>query len=91
MSETIATASTPENGRARGGVALRRGDRLVWTQPDSARIYVIVSRLSPHGAPRVAYLRCHYAGKVWTRRHVLPLFLSMQHRHWTDDDLRSSL
>lgn len=51
-----------------------KGDRYVWTQPDGAEILVEVRRVA-HG---VAWLRCHHAGRSWTRRHDLPMFASMR-------------
>lgn len=82
-----AANSSAANERVRGGTApeVHNGDRLIWDTVDGARIYIIVKRVNRDGG--VAYLRCHWGGKAWTRRHLLPLFPSMTHAHWTTADL----
>ncbi len=64
---------------------LRPGDRLVWTQTDGARVLVRVTRINRDAG--IAYLRCHWAGRSWTRRQDLPLFPSMKRADWTTDEL----
>lgn len=79
--------SSAANGQVRGGLTsddIRSGEKLIWTQTDGARVFVIVTRLTP----RVAYLRCHYGDRAWTRRHELPLFPSMRRGHWTTADVQ---
>lgn len=66
-----------------------RGDRYVWINPDGARVYLIVSRVSRiDGA---VLFRCHYGDKVWTRKQKLPLFPSMHRQQWTTTDLKETL
>jgi hypothetical protein len=67
----------------------RPRDRFVWTQPDGATVFVKVIRVN--GSEGIAYLRCHYGGRMWTRRHSLPLFPSMTRKEWTADDLLETL
>ena len=85
----MAVANSPHaNERVRDGspsADVRTGDRLVWTQPDGARVFIIVKRINQDGA--VAYLRCHYGAHTWTRRHELPLYPSMVPSNWTAADL----
>ncbi len=87
---TTAADSPHANGAARGGGSspgLRVGDRLVWTMPDSARIYVRVVQFRGE----YVYLRCHHGGKAWTRKHRLPLFPSMKLVAWTTADLLETI
>ena len=85
---TAAANSPAATEGVRGGESfpeLRRHDRIVWQQPDGARVFVIVSRISSDR--RIAWLKCHYGDKTWIRKHAMPLFPSMHRRHWTTDDL----
>ena len=88
---SAANSSPPANERVRGGTApeVHNGDRLIWDTVDGARIYIIVKRVNLDGG--FAYLRCHWGGKAWTRRQELPLFPSMQPKHWTTADLLDTL
>lgn len=82
----MTTAANSPSRAVSGGESfpgVRAGDRLVWTMPDRARVFIRVVRL--HGD--YVYLRCHYGDKAWTRKHKLPLFPSMRRQHWTTDDL----
>jgi hypothetical protein len=86
---SAAGSDTAATVRARGSVIptdeLRPMDRLVWTQVDGAVVYVTITRIN--FTQGIAYLRCHYGSKAWTRRHDLPLFPSMQRKQWTTADL----
>lgn len=68
---------------------VRAGDTLVWTQPDGARVYVRVTRVSI--AQGCVWLRCHHGGRSWTRRQVLPLFPSMRPAPWSTADLLETI
>ncbi len=85
----MAVANSPHaNERVRDGspsADVHAGDRLIWTQPDGAQIFIIVKRVNQDGV--WADLRCHYGAHTWTRRHELPLFASMHRGHWTTADL----
>lgn len=61
------------------------GDRYEWVQPDGGRVLFEVRRINRD--TRTAYLRCHHAGRTWTRRHQGPFFPSMKPRQWTTADL----
>lgn len=61
-----------------------KGDRLVWTQPDGALVFVEVRRVTAHGD---VFLRCHHGDRSWTRHHRGPLFPSMVRRDWAAADL----
>ncbi|GEL19319.1 hypothetical protein [Pseudonocardia asaccharolytica] len=63
------------------------GQRLVWTQPDGAQVFVRVTRV--HDG--VVWLRCQHGGRQWTRRHRLPLFPSMRPHPWTAADVLETI
>lgn len=66
----------------------RKGDRYVWTTTDGATVLVEVARVYRAGW---ISLRCHHAGRVWTRKHQGPLFESMRPHAWTTADLIDQL
>lgn len=88
-------AGTPTNAQGNSGPPARpavlpvAGDRIVWTTTDGARIYIIVRRVFPSRG--YVALRCHYNGRVWIRKHRLPLFPSMRYQQWTTTDLQETL
>jgi hypothetical protein len=61
------------------------GDRYEWITPDGARVLIEVRRVNRNQG--IAHLRCHYAGRTWTRRQDLPLYPSMKPYAWTAADL----
>lgn len=64
-----------------------KGDTYVWTTTDGARVYVRITGIRAG----VAWLRCHHAGRSWTRRHILPLLPSMEKRPWTTAELLETI
>jgi hypothetical protein len=69
------------------GINPRKGETYVWTMTDGALVYLRVTRVYDG----VAWLRCHHAGRSWTRRHQLPLFPSMEKREWTTAELLETI
>lgn len=79
----MALANTPDLHV--GEDALYPGAKIVWTQPDGARVFCQVVRVNRDRG--VTHLRCYHGGRVWSSRQPFPLRPSMKLAEWPAAEL----